>query len=102
MSPSKTKEHLETLKIIGRRVTELRLAKGYPSRLEFANDHDLAHIQYWRIEKGLANLTFKSLAKVLAIHNMTIEDLFCEMLSKKSKQKTKTGSTRARAQRLAG
>jgi hypothetical protein len=64
------------LELIGKRLYELRLAKGYKSHVDFANDHNLPSIQYWRIEKGRANITIKSLHKILLIHNINIEDLF--------------------------
>lgn len=65
------------LEQIGDRLRELRLKKGYESIKEFAMDHDLPMIQYWRIEKGKANLTLKSLLRLLAIHSVTVEDFFC-------------------------
>ncbi|HYG01425.1 MAG TPA: XRE family transcriptional regulator [Chryseosolibacter sp.] len=89
--------YAKTLQRIGEKVTELRIQKGYDSRQDFAEDHDLPHIQYWRIEKGLANLTFKSLNRVLEIHGMTIEDIFEDLLSEsKSSKKTKARAKRTR------
>lgn len=76
--------YISTLDVIGKKLTELRLKKGYHSRIEFALDYDLSHIQYWRMEKGVANLTFKSLDKVLAIHGLTIEKLFDELAQENS------------------
>lgn len=64
------------LKVIGYRLTELRKRKGYSSHENFAWDHDLPRAQYWRLEKGKANFTIKTLIKVLAIHNLTIEEFF--------------------------
>lgn len=84
-----------TLEAIGKKLTELRLKKGYHSRIEFALSHDLSHIQYWRMEKGAANLTFKSLDKVLAIHGLTIEKLF-EDLARGNSVKGRSRATTSR------
>lgn len=61
---------------IGYRLTELRKQKGYTNHENFALDHDLPRVQYWRLEKGKANFTIKTLAKVLSIHNVSFEDFF--------------------------
>jgi transcriptional regulator with XRE-family HTH domain len=67
-----------TLELIGQKLGKLRQKKGYVSIKDFARDHKLPQIQYWRIEKGKANLTVKSLVKVLAIHHLSIEEFFCK------------------------
>ena len=70
-------ESVDTLlKVIGYRLIELRKKKGYKSHESFAWDHDLPRAQYWRLEKGKANFTIKTLIKVLAIHNLTLEEFF--------------------------
>jgi hypothetical protein len=71
---SKTLESI--LQRIGCGLSNLREQKGYGSIKDFALDHDLPMIQYWRIEKGKANITVKTLIKLLAIHQMTVEDFF--------------------------
>ncbi len=68
-----------TLVRIGSRLTDLRKKKGYTSHEDFAYDFDLPRVQYWRIEKGKANITLKSLCKLLVIHNLSIEEFFCEI-----------------------
>ena len=73
----------ETLEAIGKKLTELRLKKGYTSHATFAIDHNLPPIQYWRMEKGKANITLKSLHKVLSIHGISIDTFFNGDLSKK-------------------
>lgn len=74
----KMKKSLDTLmEQIGHGLTELRLQKGYDSIKEFALDHGLPMIQYWRIEKGKANVTLKSLYKLLSIHSLTVKEFFC-------------------------
>jgi transcriptional regulator with XRE-family HTH domain len=69
----------ETLIRIGARLTELRKQKGYSSHEDFAYDYDLPRVQYWRMEKGKANITLKSLYKILAIHKISVEDFFCQL-----------------------
>jgi len=64
------------LKRIGRKLKELRKKKGYTSHEDFAFDHDIPRVQYWRLEKGQTNLTMKSLVKLLAIHKMSVEEFF--------------------------
>ena len=66
-----------TLESIGLTLAELRLKKGHSTIKEFAQVYDLPEIQYWRIEKGKANITLKSLSKILSIHNITLPDFFC-------------------------
>ena len=68
----------QTLADIGERLKALRKKKGYSSHESFAFDYDLPRVQYWRLENGKANCTLKSLYKILAIHNVTIESFFGE------------------------
>lgn len=75
-----------TLRKIGLKLKDLRVKRGYTSHEDFAYDNDIPRVQYWRIEKGNANLTMKSLARLLAIHKMTIEEFFVA-LSKENKSK---------------
>ena len=74
----KTRSLTPVLEQIGNRLRVLREKKGYDSIKDFALDHDLPMIQYWRIEKGKANLTLKSLNRLLAIHRVSMEDFFCQ------------------------
>lgn len=69
---------------IGDCLAELRIKKGYPTIKSFVERHDLPEIQYWRIEKGKANITLKSLSKILHIHRLTIRDFFCYMQDHKA------------------
>lgn len=66
---------------IGLKLTELRKKSGYSSHEDFAFDHDIPRVQYWRIEKGKTNLTLKSLVKLLSIHKLTVEEFFSTLLS---------------------
>lgn len=63
-------------KEIGERLRALRLSKGYSSYESFAIENELSRMHYWRIEKGLTNLTVGSLCRILNIHEITIEDFF--------------------------
>jgi hypothetical protein len=54
-------------KRIDSKLTELRKKKRYTNHEDFVLDHDILRIQYWRIAKGRANLTIKSLLKLLTI-----------------------------------
>lgn len=65
------------LKRIGTGLSLLRIKKGYENITDFVNDHNLPLIQYWRIEKGKANITIKSLVKLLTIHQLGPEEFFC-------------------------
>jgi transcriptional regulator with XRE-family HTH domain len=83
----KEKEALDTtLRKIGSKLKDLRVKLGYTSHEDFAYDHDIPRMQYWRIEKGKANLTMKSLSRLLAIHKMTIQEFFIS-LAKESKSR---------------
>lgn len=63
---------------IGNRLIRLRLISGHTSYETFANENKLSRMQYWRIEKGKANLTIKSLVRVLQIHNVTVDAFFAK------------------------
>lgn len=61
----------------GTRLAQLRVKKGFHTIKAFAQRYDLPEIQYWRIEKGKANITLKSLTRILSIHNLSLQDFFC-------------------------
>jgi transcriptional regulator with XRE-family HTH domain len=67
------------LKNIGVRLAELRIERGYATIKDFANAYDLPEIQYWRMEKGKANITLKSLFRILSIHKLSLHEFFCEI-----------------------
>jgi transcriptional regulator with XRE-family HTH domain len=73
------KMYREFLHDVGLKLTQLREEKGYSTIKEFVTRYDLPEIQYWRIEKGKANITVKSLIKILSIHKISPKDFF-EML----------------------
>jgi transcriptional regulator with XRE-family HTH domain len=74
-----------TLERIGARLTELRKQKGYTSHEDFAYDYDLPRVQYWRIEKGKANLTIRSLYRILAIHKLSVDEFFAVIFKEAKK-----------------
>ena len=65
----------ETLLAIGERLKTLRIEKGFSSYEKFAWDNEINRVQYYRMEKG-ANITIKSLLKVLVVYGMTLEEFF--------------------------
>ena len=68
---------------VGTCLADLRIKKGYPTIKAFAERYDLPEIQYWRIEKGKANITLKSLSKILSIHRLSVHEFFCLMQEQK-------------------
>jgi len=68
---------------VGTCLADLRIKKGYPTIKAFAERYDLPEIQYWRIEKGKANITLKSLSKILSIHRLSVHEFFCLMQDQK-------------------
>jgi transcriptional regulator with XRE-family HTH domain len=72
-----TKVFKTMLAVVGERLAELRVKKGYSTIKEFTQKYDLPQIQYWRMEKGKANITLKSLVKILTIHKVSLPDFFC-------------------------
>ncbi len=71
----------EELKKIGERLKKLRIKNGYGSYEDFAIKNDLSRMQYWRLEKGKTNLTFRSLIVILKIHNISLADFFSDDFS---------------------
>jgi len=60
---------------IAHKIRELRFQKGYSSHENFAWDHNLSRVQYWRIEKG-SNITMKTLLSILDIHQISLSEFF--------------------------
>jgi transcriptional regulator with XRE-family HTH domain len=77
----------DLLEKVGKKLEELRKKKGYTSHETFAYDNEIPRVQYWRIEKGRANLTLKSLVKILAIHKLTVEEFFLGLYQNELKTK---------------
>jgi transcriptional regulator with XRE-family HTH domain len=51
----------EVLEQMGKRLKEIRINKGYTSYEDFALEHGIARMQYWRLETGKSNPTIKTL-----------------------------------------
>jgi hypothetical protein len=77
------------LELIGRKLYQLRIKKGYKSHATFAEEFNLPRVQYWRMEKGKSNITLGSLQKVLDIHGITLEELFCQIAEERNKKFTR-------------
>lgn len=60
---------------IAEKIKTLRKEKGFTSHETFAYENDLNRVQYWRVEAG-KNITLKTLLKILAIHNLSLEEFF--------------------------
>lgn len=65
------------LENLGRRLKELRIARGYSNYEQFAFDNELPRAQYGRYEKG-QDLRFSSLVKVLGALDITLKEFFDE------------------------
>jgi hypothetical protein len=76
-----------TLKEIGDLLAELRRSAGYKSYETFALDNHLPRIQYWRLEKGRANFTLRTLMTVLEIHNLPLDEFFSRLYKAKLKSR---------------
>lgn len=64
---------------IGLKIAFLRKDMGFSSHEDFAHEHNIPRMQYWRIEKGKTNLTLRTLVKVLVIHRLTIDEFFTSL-----------------------
>ena len=63
---------------IGNRVRALRKVNTSLSAEDFANEKGFDRVQYSRIENG-ANITMKTLLKVVDAHNMTLKEFFSDL-----------------------
>lgn len=73
--------------IVGIGLKELRLKSGYKSYEQFAFEHKMSRIQYWKMENG-TNFTIKSLLNILNAHDIELET-FISTLCEKANTKTK-------------
>lgn len=65
------------LVILGKRIRDLRIKKGYSNYEYFAYEHDIPRAQFGRYEKG-EDLRYSSLLKVIRAFDMTLEEFFSE------------------------
>ncbi|WP_421751109.1 XRE family transcriptional regulator [Croceimicrobium sp.] len=64
---------------IAKKLEKIRVEKGYTSYENFAIEHGISRMQYWRMEKG-TNFTFASFLKILDAHGMSLSEFFDEFL----------------------
>jgi transcriptional regulator with XRE-family HTH domain len=65
------------IKRIADKIKRLRIEKGYTSYENFAYEHDLSRVQYWRMEKGV-NFTITYFLRILEIHKLSLNEFFSE------------------------
>lgn len=68
-------EYQSQYKKIGNRLKQLRLKAGFSAADKFAYEHEIHPAQYTRYERGV-DMRVSSLLKVLAAHNMTLQEFF--------------------------
>ena len=76
------KTEQEVLLEIGQRLKKIREVAGYTSYEHFAIEHDLSRMHYWKIEKGKANITIRTLLNILEIHKLSLEEFFSIKIEK--------------------
>jgi len=74
-STSKKRVLDPTTKQVAKKLEKIRKDKGYTSYENFAIEHGISRMQYWRMEKG-TNFTFESLLKILKAHEMSLSEFF--------------------------
>lgn len=62
--------------ILGKRMRELRIKNGYKSFETFAYDNDLPRVLYGNYEKGVGNITYKNLLKVIKALKVSVKEFF--------------------------
>lgn len=70
-------EVTKQLENFGNRLKQIRKEKGYTNYEHFAYQHGFNRVQYGRYENG-ANISFKTLVKIVAAFDMTLEEFFSE------------------------
>jgi len=73
------KAEKKVLDLIGAKLKELRIKKGYKSYETFAFDKEMNRMQYWRMEKGLSNMSIATLLRILEIHKISLKDFFKDL-----------------------
>ena len=74
-----TKTEKKVLELIGKKLNDLRIKKGYKSYETFAFDKDINRMQYWRMEKGLSNMSMATLLRILEIHKISLKEFFKDL-----------------------
>lgn len=79
---AKHPDHIEKqLKQLGKRIRDIRKAKGYSNYEQFAFQHDLNRSSYSRFESG-EDMRISSLLKVLEAFDMSLAEFFGEGFGK--------------------
>lgn len=68
-------ENEEYLKLLGKRLKELRIKKGYTNYENFAFEHGIGRAQYGKYETG-GNIQFNTLVKILKALEISVKDFF--------------------------
>ena len=74
-------EVAKQLENFGNRLKQIRKQKGYTNYEHFAYKHGFNRVQYGRYENG-ANISFKTLVKLVDAFDMTLEEFFSEGFTK--------------------
>jgi len=68
-------KHQKRITKIGEKLRHLRIKAGYISYEDFAHDHNLPRVQYWRMEKG-TNFRVTTLLVILEKHKLPLKQFF--------------------------
>jgi len=69
------KEKSKEVKLLAKRIRQLRIAKGYSSQETFAYDHEYTLSYYSRLERG-EDIRFSSLVKVCKALDIDLKTFF--------------------------
>lgn len=76
--PQRETFNTEELEKLGKRLREVRKAKGYKTAEDAANKLEIQRSQYTRYESGKSNLNYLTLVEVLYKMNIPISEFFSE------------------------
>jgi transcriptional regulator with XRE-family HTH domain len=71
-----SKSEKKILEQMGAKFKVLRQKKGYKSYETFAFDNEINRMQYWRLEKGMANFSMATLLRILQVHKLSLGEFF--------------------------
>ncbi len=63
---------------LGKRMRALRIKNRYTSFETFAYDNELPRVLYGNYEKGVGNITYKNLMKVIQALDISVSEFFSE------------------------
>ena len=66
---------------IGRKLRELRKKAGYGSHEDFALEHHIPRVSYFKCERGSTNITLNTLLELLSIHQISLGEFFQDFKS---------------------